>query len=220
MKTAFTFALYAVAFSWAISALSLRADDWKTTDGKTYQAVIVVKAEPDAVTITHKDGGALVPLATLPPDLQKKFNYDPAKAKVAAAARAQADAKNLAALQAEILQAKLKRQLLLISEDPRTFVPDTTTSTGSDSAPAAPGSPVTAGSAQTPESGTGIVHHSTSDLVDINSRLKDDHASPNRNSTAFLLHDTQNDLMPDSNDPKHHSTDDLLNGTSLNKPSP
>ena len=220
MKTALIFPLCVVAFSWAMAAQVLRADDWKTTDGKTYQNVVVVKTEPDAVTITHKDGGALVPLSTLPPDLQKKFNYDPATAKAAAAARAQADAKNAAALQAEMNQANLKRQLLLISEDPRTFLPDTAPSTSNDSTPKTTATSVAAGSAQAPESGPVIVHHSTSDIVDVTSRLKDDHASPNRNSMAFLLHDTRNDLMPDPNDPKHHSTDDLLNGTSLNKPSP
>lgn len=65
----------------------VQAEDWTTTDGKTFQNVKVVKVEDDAVTILDKDGGALVPLATLPPDLQKQFHYDPAKAQVAAAAR-------------------------------------------------------------------------------------------------------------------------------------
>ncbi len=62
----------------------LFAEDWATTDGKAYHQVVVVKVEDDAVTILDSDGGALVPLSTLPPDLQQKFHYDPAKAKAAA----------------------------------------------------------------------------------------------------------------------------------------
>lgn len=60
------------------------AEDWKTTDGKTYANVTVVKVEDDAVTILDEDGGARVPLANLPADLQMRFNYDPEKAKEAA----------------------------------------------------------------------------------------------------------------------------------------
>jgi hypothetical protein len=86
------------------------AEDWKTLDGTIYRDVKVLQVEDDAVTIIYKDGGALVPLAKLPTTLQKKFDYDPVKAKVAADARAKADAQNAKALQAEIDQAnKLKK---------------------------------------------------------------------------------------------------------------
>ena len=102
-------ALLAAAALGLAAAPLLRAEDWTTTDGKVYKDVKVLQLEDDAVTILDSDGGALVPLATLPPDLQEKFKYDPAKAKVAAAARAQADANNPAALEAERVQAaKLK----------------------------------------------------------------------------------------------------------------
>ncbi len=94
-----------------LAALPLRAEDWTTTDGKTYQNVKVVRVEDDAVTILTKDGGALIPLFKLSPALQKKFSYDPAKAKIAAAARADQDAKNAQQLQAEIdLAQKMKQQ--------------------------------------------------------------------------------------------------------------
>src|SRR5476649_182739 len=74
-----------------------RAEDWTTTDGKAYKSVTVVKVEDDAITILDEDGGALVPLAALPPDLQQKFHYDPAKAKLAADKRkAAADASDQA----------------------------------------------------------------------------------------------------------------------------
>ncbi len=53
------------------------------------------------MTIIHKDGGGAIDLATLPPDLQKRFGYDPVKAQAAAAARAKADLENIKLLQAE-----------------------------------------------------------------------------------------------------------------------
>ena len=81
--------------------LPLHAEDWKTTDGTIYQDVKVIKVEDDAVTILYEDGGARIPLAKLPPDLQKKFSYDPVKAKAAADARAKADAESAKNLQAE-----------------------------------------------------------------------------------------------------------------------
>jgi type II secretory pathway pseudopilin PulG len=69
MKSFFPLALALVGM--ALGATSLRAEDWKTVDGKTYQEVQVVKAEPDAVTILHHDGGARIVMENLPPDLQK-----------------------------------------------------------------------------------------------------------------------------------------------------
>ena len=94
-----------------LAALPVYAEDWTTSDGKTYQNVKVVRVEDDAVTILTKDGGALIPLFKLSPALQKKFSYDPAKAKIAAAARAQEDSQNAKQLQAEMDQAqKLKQQ--------------------------------------------------------------------------------------------------------------
>jgi hypothetical protein len=82
------------------------AEDWTTSDGKLYQDVKVVKVEDDAVTILYKDGGARVALAKLPAPLQKKFSYDPVKAKAAADLRAKADAENAKNLQAEMNQAQ------------------------------------------------------------------------------------------------------------------
>jgi hypothetical protein len=90
----------------AFGGCSLRAEDWKTTDGKVYANVTVIKSEADAVTILYRDGGALIPMANLPPDLQKRFKYDPAKAKVAARERAMTDSQDAKALAAEMEQAK------------------------------------------------------------------------------------------------------------------
>ena len=87
-----------------------RAEDWTTTDGTKYQDVHVVRVEDDAVTIIYKDGGALVYLYKLPPDLQQKFNYDPVKAKAAMELRAKSDSASAKELQAEIeLSEKMKK---------------------------------------------------------------------------------------------------------------
>lgn len=50
---------------------------WTTSDGKTYQNVVVNKIEADTVSITHSTGVAHVPISLLPPDIQKQLNYDP-----------------------------------------------------------------------------------------------------------------------------------------------
>ena len=98
-----------VAF--VLLALPAMAEDWMTSDGMVYQNVQVLRVEDDAVTIIYKDGGALVPLVKLPKSLQMRFDYNPDKAKVAAAARAKADAENAKQLQAEIdLANKMKLQ--------------------------------------------------------------------------------------------------------------
>jgi hypothetical protein len=102
------------SFWMVLMMVQAHAVDWVTTDGKIYHDVLVVKVEADAVTILHNDGGALVPLDKLPPDLQKKFHYDPVKAKIAAQARAKQEAADAQALQVEKDAAdKLKQQKLL-----------------------------------------------------------------------------------------------------------
>jgi hypothetical protein len=93
--------LPAVLLAVYLLGFSVRAEDWTTTDGKTYPNVKVLKVEPDVVTILYRDGGAALPLASLAPDLQRRFSYNPVKASAAAAVRAQADADNIKALQAE-----------------------------------------------------------------------------------------------------------------------
>ncbi len=188
-----------VIFSVMLAAGSLRADDWKTTDGKVYQDVKVVKAEPDAVTILYQNGGARIPLANLPPELQKHFNYDPAAAKAAVAARAQAEADNAKALQAEMDLARDQRQAFLIAEDPRvqngTIAPIET--------------PVASASPEPAATPTDPTHHSMSQLVDPNQLLRDDHPDETHHSIAFLKL-IAHDLGPDLSDPSHHSLANLV----------
>ncbi len=93
------------------SSLGAMAEDWTTTDGVNYQNVRVVRVEDDAVTILYKDGGALVFLNKLPPNLQERFDYDPVKAKAAAEERSKEDQANAVALQKEIeLAAEIKKK--------------------------------------------------------------------------------------------------------------
>ena len=99
-----------LALALMLCSSNVFAEDWTTTDGVKYQNVRVIRVEDDAVTIIYKDGGALIFLNKLPPDLQQKFDYDPVKAKIAMEARVKADAENAKELQAEIeLADKMKR---------------------------------------------------------------------------------------------------------------
>jgi hypothetical protein len=94
-----------------LSTLLAFAEDWTTTDGTVYQDVKVIKIEADAVTILYRDGGLLLPMNKLPPDLQKRLNYDAETAKAAAKQRADLEKASAAALQAEIEAAdKLKKE--------------------------------------------------------------------------------------------------------------
>jgi hypothetical protein len=81
--------------------LPLRAEDWTTSDGKTYKNVQVLSHNAAYVTILHEDGGGRIPLSTLGPDLQKRFGYDPAAAAAVVAATKVADQQDKAALAAE-----------------------------------------------------------------------------------------------------------------------
>jgi hypothetical protein len=203
MKSSLTFALGLTAVSVMLPPLpSLRADDWKTTDGKVYKNVSVVKAEPDAVTILHQDGGARVPLAILSPDLQKRFHYDPVTAKTAAAAHAQAEADNARVLQTEIDQTGRQRQAALVAEDPRVQNGTLPITTATETTSAAVDSLAATGP-------TDPTHHSMSQLVDVNQQLRDDHPDDTHHSIAFLKLVTH-DLGPDLSDPAHHSMSDLV----------
>jgi hypothetical protein len=78
-----------------------------TIDGTTYEDVRWGRLTPTTVTIYHRTGIATVPLASLPPDLQKQFGYDPDKAAAwqasadkTAAAKLAADQKAAAAREA------------------------------------------------------------------------------------------------------------------------
>ena len=90
-----------------VSIPSAYAEDWTTTNGKTYKDVTVVKFDAQSVTILDADGGASVSLADLPANLQQKFHYDP---KAAAALKAQEDAQAAADAKAQQAVAAAKAQ--------------------------------------------------------------------------------------------------------------
>jgi type II secretory pathway pseudopilin PulG len=199
------------------SATSLRAEDWKTTDGKVYQNVTVIDSAPDAVTILHQDGGALVPLANLPPDIQKRFNYDPVKAKAAADARARDDAANASALQAEMNQASQMRQAAPDAQDPG--APETDSSPAND----AEAPPTTPASSKTTHYSIGDIassmhslqsdpsdsnHHSISDLADSIHSLRRDLSEPDYHTMAHLAASMRS-LKSDSSDSTHHSISEI-----------
>jgi hypothetical protein len=100
----------------SLFSLEACAEDWTTTDGTYYKDVKVVRVEDDAITILYKDGGALIPIFKLPPTLQQRFDYDPAKAKAAAEARSKADVENAKELQKEIELADRMKQAQLIKD--------------------------------------------------------------------------------------------------------
>ena len=85
-------------------------EDW-TVNGRDYHNVKVGQVEPDRVHITYDGGLGTVLLKDLPPDLQKRFNYDPAQAKATARQRdtdQQAAAQSYASVDQE--RAKLQAQ--------------------------------------------------------------------------------------------------------------
>jgi hypothetical protein len=72
---------------WTPPAILPAQPHWTwTTDDKTYQDVVINTIESDTVTITHSLGVTQLDIATLPADIQKQLNYDPA---VAAATKAE-----------------------------------------------------------------------------------------------------------------------------------
>lgn len=76
--------IFRVAFLlFAIVVLAANADETNltlTVDGITYSNVVWRTTTPATVSIFHKSGAASIPLEKLPPDLQKRFGYDPKKA--------------------------------------------------------------------------------------------------------------------------------------------
>jgi len=65
----------------AVDVSTNTAADGITIDGITYEEFRWGRVTPATVTIFHKTGVASIPLGRLPPELQRKFGYDPAKAR-------------------------------------------------------------------------------------------------------------------------------------------
>lgn len=96
----------------AVLAGSLaRAEDWTTNDGQIYHAVKVVSHDDAYVTVLYSDGGARIPLRTLASDLQKRFNYDAAKAAAQEASMVAADKREREAVLAQQTAARQAAQV-------------------------------------------------------------------------------------------------------------
>jgi hypothetical protein len=194
------------------SLISLQADDWKTTDGKVYQDVKVISVSPDSVTILHQDGGASVPLATLPADLQKRFFYDPAKAQ----ASAEEKAKDEAAAKQAARDRQLEATQLLTEEDGNASgqaAIDSSTPTGPVAAPANQSSTqdfadtLTGIPLMVPASPT---HHTISEVTDSTQSTRHDLSDPTYHTMAHMQYMIRvQGLRPDPNDPNHHTMDEI-----------
>jgi hypothetical protein len=201
MKSNLNLIFVLVAVLPALPTHSLQADDWKTRDGKVYQDVKVISVAPDAVTILHQDGGALVPLANLPADLQKRFAYDPAKAQAAAARRAKTEAAERAAM-LDRTAASLPTGTDGENQAPASA---STSTAGSTSAPGAI-DPLASPNASDPN------HHTIGDVADATQTMHRDFADPTYHTMAHQIYviNTQG-LGPDKSDPNHHTMDEIGN---------
>ena len=88
---------------------NVTAKDW-TVNGQDYHNVVVGQVEADRVHITYDGGVGAVSLADLPPDLQKRFSYDPKKAAAAMAIRTQQEAESDRMAQEAAKQAEIQKQ--------------------------------------------------------------------------------------------------------------
>jgi hypothetical protein len=67
----------ALAILAALLASLALADDFKTTAGKEYKNATVSRVEPDGIVIKFHGGIAKIFFVELPPEIQKKYGYDP-----------------------------------------------------------------------------------------------------------------------------------------------
>jgi hypothetical protein len=58
------------------------ADDFKTIEGKEYKNMTVNRVEPDGIILTSKSGIVKLYFAELPKDVQDRFHYNAAAAKI------------------------------------------------------------------------------------------------------------------------------------------
>jgi thiol-disulfide isomerase/thioredoxin len=81
------------------------AEDFKAIDGKEYKNVTVSRVEPDGIVLKSKSGISKVYFVELPPEVQKRFQYDPATAAAYSAEQAASQAAY------QIQKAELQRKI-------------------------------------------------------------------------------------------------------------
>jgi hypothetical protein len=213
MKSNHTWPARVALLTVACGIFPLHAGDWKTNDGKVYQDVKLIRLDRDAVTILYADGGARVPLANLPPELQKRFGFDPAAAQAAADARAKEAAANAKALQAEMDRASEQRQ-----PGPEPVPEEDPSESEATSGHPLPASPVFA-------SGTHHVlddmnlgslksdpsHHSMDETAQSGAAMRRNLSDPTYHTMAHLVY-TVHSLGPDPTDPNHHTMSEAAGG--------
>jgi len=95
-----------LTFSMVCFASVIRADDFKTNDGKEYKNVTVSRVEPDGIALITSAGISKVYFTELPKEVQERFHYDTAKA----AAYSAEQAANYAAYQKQQQGAQQQRE--------------------------------------------------------------------------------------------------------------
>ncbi len=189
----FVLGIAGLLLAWPFSLA--HGENWTTTDGKVYQDVQVIHAEPDAVTILHHDGGALVPLAQLPPDLQQRFHYDPDQAAAAAQRRNKDESDSAQALRAERQEAWQLRHPEAQAQD---TAPSDATSSGAAQAP----SPASTSAENR--------HYSIDDVTGSAQTLRRNLAEPGYFTMAHLVYTVHTQgLRSDPSDSSHHSTSEV-----------
>ncbi len=74
--------------TWGLSVFALlcsvtfcAAEDWTTDDGRIHKVLSIIKQEGSGVVVLVKDGNyttyEVISLSALPPDVQRRFHYDP-----------------------------------------------------------------------------------------------------------------------------------------------
>ena len=67
----------------------VRADDFKTTNGKEYKNAKISRVEADGIVVMTKSGISKVYFTELPKEVQERFHYDPQQAAAVQAGAAQ-----------------------------------------------------------------------------------------------------------------------------------
>jgi hypothetical protein len=153
----------------------------------------------------------------LPPEIQKRFNYDPVKAKAAAEARVKDAAENAKALQAEMDLASQQRQAG--PEPQETPAPETSSSAALDAGvPSVPPTSADASHHSMDELASSAhslqsdpsdpTHHSIYDLSASTSAMRRDLSDPTYHTMAHLVFSIHS-LGPDPSDPNHHTISEI-----------
>jgi hypothetical protein len=100
----------------ALSFVTLRAEDFTTTDGKKFSGVKISRIEPDGIVVVTDSGVVKLPFLRLSEDIRKKYGYDPKAAErhaenLAKAAR-EASARHEAFMQQQRESAERQGKLL------------------------------------------------------------------------------------------------------------